>query len=84
LIARAGFFEAPVGAFNEYLYPDFLRITGLPPLFSLGVVPALWSEVGLQLRGRIPLAGASGSKSAISTSVFRRTPAATRSRRFAC
>jgi hypothetical protein len=30
-----------------------LRITGLAPLFSLSVVPALWSEVGLQLRGRL-------------------------------
>jgi hypothetical protein len=55
LILRAGFFEMPVGAFNEYLYPDFLRITGLPPLFSSVVVPALWSEVGLQLRGRLRL-----------------------------
>jgi hypothetical protein len=55
LVIRGGFFEVPVGAFNEYLYPDFLRITGLPPLFSLSVVPALWSEVGVQLRGRIPL-----------------------------
>jgi hypothetical protein len=53
LVLRAGFFEAPVGAFNEYLYPDFLRITGLPPLFAQGVVPALWSEVGIQARGRI-------------------------------
>ncbi len=52
LVLRAGFFEVPVGAFNEYLYPDFLRVTGLPPLFSQSVVPALWSEVGLQLRGR--------------------------------
>lgn len=55
LILRAGFFEMPVGAFNEYLYPDFLRITGLAPLFSSVVVPALWSEVGLQLRGRVRL-----------------------------
>jgi hypothetical protein len=57
LILRAGFFEVPVGAFNEYLYPDFLRITGLPPHFSRGVVPALWSEVGVQLRGRFALGG---------------------------
>ena len=53
LILRAGFFEMPVGAFNEYLYPDFLRITGLAPLFASAVVPALWSEVGLELRGRV-------------------------------
>jgi hypothetical protein len=55
LILRAGFFEAPVGAFNEYLYPDFLRITALPPLFAANVIPALWSEVGVQLRGRARL-----------------------------
>ena len=58
LIIRGGFFEVPVGAFNEYLYPDFLRITGLPPMFSQSVVPALWSEVGVQLRGRFALAPA--------------------------
>jgi hypothetical protein len=52
LTARVGFFEAPIGAFNEYLYPDFLRTTGLAPLFTSGVVPALWSEVGVQARGR--------------------------------
>jgi len=56
-IVRAGFFEAPIGAFNEYLYPDFLRITGMAPLFAESVVPALWSEVGVQLRGRIGLGG---------------------------
>lgn len=55
LILRAGFFEVPVGVVNEYLYPDFLRVTGLAPLFSSGIVPALWSEVGLELRGRIAL-----------------------------
>jgi len=55
LVIRGGFFEAPVGAFNEYLYPDFLRITGLAPLFSTSVVPGLWSEVGIQARGRLGL-----------------------------
>ncbi|HKU41098.1 MAG TPA: hypothetical protein VJR89_23205 [Polyangiales bacterium] len=55
LILRAGWFEVPVGAFNEYLYPDFLRITGQAPLFARSVVPGLWSEVGLQLRGRFVL-----------------------------
>ena len=59
LVLRAGFFEAPIGAFNEYLYPDFLRITALPPLFALSIVPGLWSEVGLQLRGKLPLGKAS-------------------------
>lgn len=52
LVLRAGWFEVPVGAFNEYLYPDFLRITGTGPLFTRDVVPGLWSEIGLQLRGR--------------------------------
>ena len=55
MILRAGFFEVPVGVVNECLYPDFLRVTGLAPLFSCGIVPALWSEVGLELRGRIAL-----------------------------
>lgn len=55
LVIRGGFFEAPVGAFNEYLYPDFLRVTGLPPLFSRSLVPGLWSEVGLQARGRLAM-----------------------------
>lgn len=55
LVVRPGFFEAPVGAFNEYLYPDFLRTSGLPPLFSRVVVPGLWSEVGVQVRGRVAL-----------------------------
>jgi hypothetical protein len=56
LILRAGLFEVPVGAFNEYLYPDFLRITGQAPQLFTSVVPGLWSEVGLQLRGRFMLA----------------------------
>jgi hypothetical protein len=57
LILRAGWFEVPVGAFNEYLYPDFLRITGTGPLFTRYVIPGLWSEVGVQLRGRFALTG---------------------------
>jgi hypothetical protein len=57
LIVRAGWFEVPVGAFNEYLYPDFLRITGTGPLFTRYVIPGLWSEVGVQLRGRFALGG---------------------------
>jgi hypothetical protein len=52
LVLRAGWFEVPVGAFNEYLYPDFLRITGTGPLFTRDIIPGLWSEIGLQLRGR--------------------------------
>lgn len=55
LVLRPGFFEAPVGAFNEYLWPAFVRTTGGAPLFSTVVVPGLWSELGVQLRGRVPV-----------------------------
>jgi len=53
LIVRSGYFAVPVGAFNEYQYPDILRKTGQQPLFSREIVPALWSEVGVQLRGKL-------------------------------
>lgn len=56
VVVRAGLFEAPIGSFNEYLYPDFVRTTALTPLLTTAVVPSLWSEVGLQVRGRIPVA----------------------------
>jgi hypothetical protein len=52
LIVRSGYFVVPVGAFNEYQYPDILRKAGQQPLFSREIVPALWSEVGIQLRGK--------------------------------
>jgi hypothetical protein len=54
-VLRPGFFEAPVGAFNEYLYPDFLRTSASAPLFATLVVPGLWSELGVQARGRVLL-----------------------------
>ena len=53
VIASSSWSHSFLTAKNEYLYPDFLRVTGLPPLFSRSVVPALWSEVGLQARGRL-------------------------------
>jgi hypothetical protein len=59
LIIRAGYFATPFGAFNEYQYPDFLRKTAQQPQFTREVVPALWSEAGLQLRGNLPLGGSS-------------------------
>lgn len=55
LVFRPGLFEAPVGAFNEYLWADFIRTTGAVPLLSTVVVPGLWSELGVQARGRLPL-----------------------------
>jgi hypothetical protein len=58
LIARVGYFVAPIGAFNEYQYPDFLRGTAGVPVLGRDVVPGLWSEVGVQLRGLVPIGGA--------------------------
>ena len=54
LIVRAGLFPTPIGVFNAHVYPDFQRKTvGKPSMFS-GVVPALWTSIGVQLRGRFP------------------------------
>jgi hypothetical protein len=53
LIFRVGHFVVPVGAFNEYQYPDFLRKTVLQPIAMTEIIPALWSEVGVQVRGKI-------------------------------
>ncbi len=57
LILRAGYFAVPVGAFNEYQYPDFLRVTAQKPVLGTEVIPALWSEAGVQLRGKVDLDG---------------------------
>jgi hypothetical protein len=56
LVVRSGLFATPVGAFNEYFYPDFVRTSASAPLFSRVVVPSLWSELGIQLRGRVLVA----------------------------
>lgn len=53
LVFRVGQFIAPVGAFNEYQYPDFLRKTVLAPIAMTSIIPSLWSEVGFQLRGKL-------------------------------
>ena len=53
LIVRSGYFVVPVGVFNEYQYPDVLRKSGQQPLFTREIVPALWSEVGVQVRGKV-------------------------------
>jgi hypothetical protein len=58
LIVRSGYFAVPVGVFNEYQYPDVLRKTAQQPLFTRDVVPTLWSEVGVQLRGKFRLGDA--------------------------
>lgn len=56
LIFRAGYFITPVGVFNEYQYPDFLRKSASQPLWTREVLPALWSEAGLQARGKFDVA----------------------------
>jgi hypothetical protein len=53
LIFRVGQFVAPVGAFNEYQYPDFLRKTVVAPIAMTSIIPSLWSEVGVQVRGKV-------------------------------
>ncbi|MBI5497351.1 MAG: hypothetical protein HY904_20220 [Deltaproteobacteria bacterium] len=55
LVVRAGLFPVPIGAFNEYLYPDFLRRTAAAPLVTRVVIPSIWSESGVQVRGHFPL-----------------------------
>lgn len=68
LILRIGSFVAPVGAFNEYQYPDFLRKTMLMPIAMREIVPALWSEVGVQARGKFSDALGRGFNYAVFTS----------------
>ena len=53
LITRVGYFVVPVGTFNEYQYPDFMRRTAQAPRMGRDIIPGLWSEVGLQLRGGV-------------------------------
>ena len=52
LVVRCGLFPAPVGSFNEYQYPDFTRKTVRPALAMREIVPSLWSEIGVQARGK--------------------------------
>jgi hypothetical protein len=68
LIVRTGFFVAPIGAFNEYQYPDFLRKAAQQPMWTREVVPSLWSEVGVQLRGKLSFANGGNINYAVFTS----------------
>ena len=68
LIFRVGYFVTPVGAFNEYQYPDFLRKTILAPIAMREIIPALWSEVGVQVRGKVVDASGRGVNYAVFTS----------------
>lgn len=64
-IVRVGYFVVPLGVFNEYQYPDFLRKTVGSPIAMREIVPALWSEVGVQLRGKAEWADARGVNYAV-------------------
>ncbi|MBI5497039.1 MAG: hypothetical protein HY904_18640 [Deltaproteobacteria bacterium] len=60
LVLRAGYIPVPLGAVNEYHWADFLRPTASLPLTNIHLIPGElqpWSEVGVQVRGRVPLGG---------------------------
>jgi hypothetical protein len=55
LIIRTGRFLTPVGAFNEYLYPEYINKPISRPFALREIVPVAWGEVGLQVRGKYAL-----------------------------
>lgn len=57
LVVRAGLFLVPFGTYNEFLYPEYLNKVPRSPLAltHADIIPVAWNEVGLQLRGRVPL-----------------------------
>jgi hypothetical protein len=54
LIARVGKFLVPVGIYNEHLYPEIFTKLPRGPLVLTHrhIIPAVWHEVGVQLRGQ--------------------------------
>ena len=55
VIARFGKFLAPVGSFNEYLYPEYLNKMVFPPLSHLTILPRGFTREGAQVRGQVPM-----------------------------
>lgn len=53
LSVRAGQFLVPVGEFNERLHPSFRWKQVNRPLMFRSVVPAVWSDTGLQVMGAV-------------------------------
>ena len=51
LALRVGKFLTPIGRFNDTLHPSFRWNQISRPAMFRDVVPAVWSEVGLQVRG---------------------------------
>ena len=54
LLVRVGEFFTPIGGLNVYPDPDYLHKFPETPLFYRHVVPQDWSEVGVQIFGRVP------------------------------
>lgn len=57
VVVRAGKFVTPIGRFNEVWHPSFRWEMVSRPLMFGSVMPAVWSDVGLQLRGTQPISG---------------------------
>ncbi len=51
LTIRAGKFLMPIGKFNEYLYPEHINIFADRPISHWRIIPSVWTEIGVQLRG---------------------------------
>ncbi len=59
LLVRGGLFALPVGAVNEYLYPEHTALVprvGISRVFG-AIVPVEWRGAGLQVRGRFTGSG---------------------------
>ncbi len=55
VILRIGKFLVPVGRFNEYLSPEYANKLPDRPYCLLQIVPIVWAETGVQLRGEYEL-----------------------------
>jgi len=52
IILRFGKFLAPIGTFNEYLYPEYLNKMVFPPFTHQAIMPRGLTAVGGQVRGK--------------------------------
>lgn len=52
LVIRTGQFIVPISVFNEYLYPEYINKAISRPYTNFKVIPAVWTETGLQFRGQ--------------------------------
>lgn len=67
-VVRVGLFLVPFGRYNEYLYPEYLEPVPRGPLvlFMRNVIPVVWNDVGVQVRGTFDL----GDHNALGYSVY--------------